>query len=215
MIRSGERGCGLLLRAVRTVIPTSQYSYKLKSNPFVTVPLLRGEQSLGALHIELFERQLPKTVDNFLRLLRRYEGNRVYRIWPGMYLESGDVTKDDGTGGESARGLRVRDESFEILHDSFGVLSMVSNLNNVNSKFVVTLGPCHFFDYRYVAFGRVSKGLQALREVEKYGSEGGAPSAEIRLGRIELHEAGPVKILLADGHGHSAERDIYQPDRNY
>ena len=36
---------------------------------------------------------------------------------------------------------------------------MVSNLNDINSKFIITLGPCHFFDYRYVAFGKITKGL--------------------------------------------------------
>ena len=56
--------------------------------------------NLGAISIELFDEDAPKTVENFVTLARKgfYDGLKFHRVVPGFVVQGGDP-KGDGTGG--------------------------------------------------------------------------------------------------------------------
>lgn len=98
-------------------------------------------------------------------LLYFHRGTRFFRIIPGFIIQGGDVTHDDGSGGEciwvkEQGGWFNRffpDESFEIGHTCCGLLSMANEGPNTNqSQFFITCAPCPWLDCRNVVFGRVS-----------------------------------------------------------
>jgi cyclophilin family peptidyl-prolyl cis-trans isomerase len=72
---------------------------------------------------------VPRTADNFLALCSgdagtgtsgkalHYLNSTFHRIIPGQIIQGGDITKNDGTGGESIYGEFFDDESFLHKHD--------------------------------------------------------------------------------------------------
>ncbi|GAA6062696.1 hypothetical protein JCM10212_004754 [Sporobolomyces blumeae] len=118
---------------------------------------------------------LRKTTTNFLDLLTdskklkskrapnpplRYEGCKVFRIEDGFVAQTGDVTRQDGSGGESIYGGTFNDEK-EGLKTPFelGTIAMANSGKNSNtSQFFVTLtsDPSRLkkLTGRYVAFAR-------------------------------------------------------------
>ena len=85
-----------------------------------------------------------------------------------MYLQGGDITQGDGSGGESIYGATFGDENFERKHACAGLLSMASKGRNANtSQFFVTLAPCPQFDGKHVVFGKVVDGMDIVWKVAK------------------------------------------------
>lgn len=125
---------------------------------------------------ELYCDIAPITCHNFIELCKgftnhedrnvSYEGSKIHRVVPQVFVQGGRIKK-----GSSVYGKEFADESFSIKHDSVGILGMAkrSNLSNTNEvQFYVTLAaPLSFMNKRYVAFGRVVQGFRVFRKMEK------------------------------------------------
>ncbi|MEK0427257.1 MAG: hypothetical protein RJB11_3348, partial [Planctomycetota bacterium] len=63
----------------------------IAQNPKVLI-----ETSLGDVEIELFEKEAPKTVENFLSYVKKghYDGTIFHRIIPGFVVQGGGMTPD-------------------------------------------------------------------------------------------------------------------------
>eukprot|EP00930_Biecheleria_cincta_P041036 TRINITY_DN2810_c0_g1_i2.p1 TRINITY_DN2810_c0_g1~~TRINITY_DN2810_c0_g1_i2.p1 ORF type:complete len:376 (-),score=65.09 TRINITY_DN2810_c0_g1_i2:86-1213(-) len=129
---------------------------------------------------ELFSDIVPKTAENFRALCTgekglgesgkplHYKGTTFHRVVPGFAVQGGDTTKGDGTGGESIYGPSFEDESFDLSHDSAGLLSMANRGPNSNgSQFFVVSKACPKMDLKHVVFGRVVEGMDAVRRIEE------------------------------------------------
>jgi cyclophilin family peptidyl-prolyl cis-trans isomerase len=122
----------------------------------------------GDIHIELFAKQAPVTVNNFVFLAREgfYNNTTFHRVIGGFMAQGGDPT-GTGMGGP---GYKFRDEAgaLSLKHDSAGILSMANAGPNTNgSQFFITYGPTPHLNGKHGVFGRVTSGidiLQALRE---------------------------------------------------
>ncbi len=154
----------------------------------------------GQVIFELFASIAPKTVENFRMLCLGtavgsggkplcYRGNTVHRVIPGFMFQGGDIINENGTSGESIYGTTFPDENFFMKHSKEGVLSMANAGPNTNgSQFFVTFRACPWLDGKHVAFGQVIKGMEVVREVEKYGTNSGAT-----LKRISIVECGQIR----------------------
>lgn len=142
---------------------------------------------VGKVEIELFKDVVPRTVENFVQLLKRgrgkgYKGCKLHRIIPGFMIQGGDFELENGAGGSSIYGRYFEDENFELRHDGPGILSMANAGPNTNgSQFFITLDYTPHLDGKHVVFGRVTKGLEVLNKVARYGSESGETKETVRI----------------------------------
>merc|ERR1712194_657366 len=129
----------------------------------------------------LYQDTVPKTVENFRQLCTGENENKaltfkdspIHRLIPGFMLQGGDITKGDGTGGESIYGEKFADENLTgpdaspDTHVKRGQLSMANAGPNTNgSQFFVTFGAASHLDGKHVLFGEVINGMEVLDEIE-------------------------------------------------
>ncbi|CAE7192084.1 CYP63 [Symbiodinium natans] len=117
---------------------------------------------------ELFSDLVPKTAENFRCLCTGEKGLGEQLVVPGFAIQGGDITRGDGTGGESVYGPTFEDESFDLSHDSAGLLSMANTGPNTNSsQFFILTKAYPKLDLKHVVFGRVVEGMGTVRRIEE------------------------------------------------
>ena len=135
------------------------------------------ESTKNRVVLELFNKDLPLTSDNFFKLCTgckneegtalSYKGSLVHRISKNSFIQSGDIRID---GAKSIYGENFNDENYNIKHDSHGILGMVKKGNRKHTnecQFYITLCPLKSFDGILVAFGRVIQGYDVIEKISE------------------------------------------------
>ena len=140
----------------------------------------------GAIAIELFDEDAPKTVENFLKLARDgfYDGVVFHRIIPDFMIQGGDPT-GTGTGGP---GYTFEDE-FNDHKVERGALAMANAGPNTNGSqfFIVTTAAAPWLDGKHTVFGRVTDGMDAVDTIEQVDTDAqDKPREPVVIERIEL-----------------------------
>jgi len=136
----------------------------------------------GDFVVRLFEKEAPKTVENFVGLAEGtkpwtdpktnqqvtrpfYDGLIFHRVIDGFVIQGG-CPMGNGMGGP---GYRFPDEFGKGLkHTQAGILSMANAGPNTNgSQFFITLGPTPHLDNRHAIFGEVVEGLDVVKKIGK------------------------------------------------
>ena len=93
------------------------------------------ETSLGTIKIRLFPDYVPKTVENFVGLVKEgyYDGITFHRVINDFMIQGGDPT-GTGSGGESLWGEDFEDEFCDKLNNIRGSLAMANAGVNTNSS---------------------------------------------------------------------------------
>ncbi len=140
----------------------------------------------GAIRIELFPEDAPKTVENFEDLARKgfYDGTVFHRVIPDFMIQGGDP-RGDGTGGP---GYTFEDEpnDHRIVR---GALAMANAGPNTNGSqfFIVTADECSWLDGKHTVFGRVTDGMDVVDAISKVSTGAGdRPSDPVVVERVEL-----------------------------
>ena len=123
------------------------------------------ETERGNLVLELFAKDVPVTVNNFVFLAREgfYDGSTFYRVVPDFMAQGGDPT---GTGTGSP-GYSFADEITEHTHMD-GALSMANTGPNTNScHFFITYTPQHHLDGKHSVFGQLIEGMDVLKRIKQ------------------------------------------------
>ncbi len=123
------------------------------------------ETEEGNLVLELFAKDVPTTVNNFVFLAREgfYDGTTFHRVIPGFMAQGGDPT-GTGSGGP---GYRFADEFSEHSHVA-GALSMANAGTNTNGcQFFITYAPQHHLDGVHSVFGQLVEGMDVLEKIEQ------------------------------------------------
>jgi len=119
------------------------------------------ETEKGNLLLELFAKDVPKTVNNFVFLARDgfYDGSTFHRVIPGFMAQGGDPT-GTGSGGP---GYRFEDEFTTHKHE-VGALSMANAGPDTNgSQFFITYVPVYQLDGKHSVFGQLTEGMDVLK----------------------------------------------------
>jgi len=152
----------------------------MKTFPRVFMDISVNDSKMGRIEFELFA-DTPLTSENFRCLCTgekgrglsgkqlHYEYTKIHRIVPGMFIQGGDITKENGTGGESIYGEFFEDENFIHKHDKPFVLAMSNNgaKNSNSSQFYITLTETEWMDDMSVVFGKVVSGFDTLKKLSK------------------------------------------------
>ena len=136
-------------------------------------PIAVFETNHGQFEVELYAKECPETVWNFINLAEGrqetekggnfYDGLTFHRVIEGFVIQGG-CPLGTGTGGP---GYRFQDEFHPSLrHDGEGVLSMANAGPGTNgSQFFVTLAATPHLDDRHSVFGKVTKGMDIVRKI--------------------------------------------------
>jgi peptidyl-prolyl cis-trans isomerase B (cyclophilin B) len=140
----------------------------------------------GAIELELFDEDAPKTVDNFLTLARDgfYQGITFHRVIPDFMIQSG-CPRGDGTGGP---GYEFEDEPnrHQIVR---GALAMANRGPDTNGSqfFIVTAEACPWLDGKHTVFGRVAEGMAVADRISELPRDArDRPTEPVVIDRVEL-----------------------------
>ncbi|MBF0366128.1 MAG: peptidylprolyl isomerase [Oligoflexia bacterium] len=128
------------------------------------------DTTLGEFEVELFAKECPKTVWNFINLAegrqksvrkgRYYDGLKFHRVIKNFMVQGGCP---DGTGTGTPGYYFDNEFCTELRHDKPGIVSMANAGPNTNgSQFFITMAPLKHLDGRHTVFGQVYKGLDVV-----------------------------------------------------
>ena len=138
--------------------------------------MIRFETSHGGFTVELFPKEAPVTVENFLKYVDDgfFDGTIFHRIVPGFVIQGGGLTADFANKKTRAP---IGNEAKNGLKNTRGSLSMArtSDINSATSQFFVNLKDNGFLDhgprdYGYAVFGRISDGMEVIDKIARVGT---------------------------------------------
>ncbi len=125
------------------------------------------ETSKGNIECQLFAKDAPVTVNNFVFLVREkfYDGTVFHRVIKDFMIQGGDPTAT-GTGGP---GYRFADEVKNNPHKhQVGSLSMANAGPNTNgSQFFITHVVTQWLDGKHTVFGQVTSGQDVVNAIQQ------------------------------------------------
>ena len=140
----------------------------------------------GAIDVEFFDEDTPKTVGNFVDLASKgyYDGLSFHRVIPDFMVQGG-CPKGDGTGGP---GYEFEDEQNgrPVVR---GALAMANRGPNTNGSqfFIVTAEECSWLDGKHTVFGQVTGGMDVVDEISSVPRDSrDRPRDAVTLDRVEL-----------------------------
>jgi cyclophilin family peptidyl-prolyl cis-trans isomerase len=133
--------------------------------------MVRFETTQGGFTVELFEREAPQSVANFLRYVDEgfFDGTVFHRVIPGFVIQGGGLTPDMA---QKKTHPPVRNESANGMLNERGTLSMArtDDIHSATSQFFVNLADNDFLDHRpgrygYAVFGRITDGMDVIDRI--------------------------------------------------
>ena len=123
------------------------------------------DTSKGKIVVDLFPKDAPKTVNNFVFLAREkfYDGTKFHRVIENFMIQGGDP---EGTG-RGGPGYRFEDElKNNPRKHKVGSLSMANAGPNTNgSQFFITHIATDWLDGKHTVFGQVREGQDVVNKV--------------------------------------------------
>lgn len=156
--------------------------------------------SKGEFTVELYAKEAPITVNNFVFLAREqfYDGVIFHRIIESFMIQTGDP---EGTG-RGGPGYQIKDEPGKRVPYDPGVLAMArtNRPNSAGSQFFICTGDeCGQFlnsNPVYVIFGKVKDGMETVKAIAATPVELGRgmdnvpskPTETVTINSIEIDE---------------------------
>lgn len=150
--------------------------------------IAKFETNQGNFEAELYTKDAPKTVNNFVVLSRDgfYDGLTFHRVIKDFMIQGGDP-KGDGTGDP---GYKFDDEinSHKLVK---GTLAMANSGANTNGSqfFIVTKDATDWLDGKHTAFGNVTSGLENVMKIQDLPvGENDKPNEAVIINKITIEE---------------------------
>ncbi len=141
----------------------------LAANPKVEI-----KTSLGAVVIELYPENAPKTVENFLQYVKDgfYDGTIFHRVIPGFMAQGGGFTPNF-----QQKPVRpaIRNEAGNGLRNAIGTVAMArtADAHSATAQFFINVSDNDFLDFKspddkgygYTVFARVASGMDVVQKM--------------------------------------------------
>ena len=135
-------------------------------------PVVLMETSLGTVKIELFPKQAPVTVKNFLAYVKDgfYSGTTFHRVIPGFMIQGGGFTADLRLKPTKAP---IRNEADNGLKNDRGTIAMArtANPDSASSQFFINVVNNNGLNrpmpdgHGYAVFGKVIAGMDVVDKI--------------------------------------------------
>ena len=130
-------------------------------------PRVRIQTTAGDMVVELFEKEAPVSVQNFLAYVREgfYEGTIFHRVIKGFVIQGGGLEPSGRQKkGKSPIKLEI---NYPTLKHWNGALSMArtSDPNSATSQFYICHGAQGGLDKNYAVFGIVREGMNVVEKI--------------------------------------------------
>lgn len=151
--------------------------------------------SKGTFTIELFAKDAPKTVNNFVFLSKQGFYNDVifHRIMESFMIQTGDP-QGTGMGGP---GYQFEDEKTDYKYEP-GIVAMANSGTNTNGSqfFICTGADSDFLNSQpnYTIFGKVTKGMDVVKQIAATPVEADArgelstPTETVQIKEVKITE---------------------------
>ncbi len=139
-------------------------------------PLVLMETSLGNVKLELFEKEAPISVANFLEYVKNghYNGTIFHRVIAGFMIQGGGFTADFKQKPTSAP---IKNEATNGLKNDRGTLAMARTgiVDSATAQFFINVINNDFLNnrdtspqgYGYAVFGKVVDGMDVVDKIAK------------------------------------------------
>jgi len=124
------------------------------------------DTSKGTIQIELAVLDAPRTVANFVSLVRKnyFRGVQLHRVVPDFVVQDGDPRGD----GEGGPGYTIRDEINQRPYLRGAVGMALDWADTGGSQFFITHSPQPHLDGRYTVFGQVVAGMDVVDRLQQW-----------------------------------------------
>ena len=129
--------------------------------------LVKMDTTKGMIELELNPEYAPKTVNNFVFLVREgyYDGIKFHRVITDFVIQGGDPT-GTGAGGP---GYKFEDEvrGNPLKHETNSISMANAGPNTNGSQFFITHSPQPHLDGKHTVFGKVVSGADVVDSIRQ------------------------------------------------
>ena len=151
------------------VLKTPDYNHPMDWTLFQTIgdtSMISVKTTRGNILLELYKRQAPASVCNFIGLLREgfFNGRVFHRIVPNFVIQTG-CPRGDGYG---SLDYSIRSELPQCYYNRSGLVGMASaGRHTEGTQWFITHSATPHLDGRYTLFGRVTDGMDVVNSMEQ------------------------------------------------
>ena len=139
-------------------------------------PKVLLETSMGNIKLELFEKDAPLTVANFLTYVDEghYDSTIFHRVIPGFMIQGGGFTPDMN---QKATREPIKNEAKDAGSNTRGTIAMARTMivDSATCQFFINTVDNDFLNYKnsspqgfgYCVFGHVIEGMDVVDKIEK------------------------------------------------
>ena len=160
------------------------------------------ETSKGAITLELYPDDAPKTVDNFLRYARwgHYDGTIFHRVIPDFMIQGGGFTSEMK---QKLTEMPIENEADNGLKNNRGTVAMArtQDPHSATAQFFINTKNNTFLNHKsktpkgwgYTVFGKVVKGMDVVDAISKVetgtkGSMSNVPVEPVVITKMTIKE---------------------------
>jgi peptidyl-prolyl cis-trans isomerase B (cyclophilin B) len=158
---------------------------------------VRLETEAGTIEIEMLPEGAPRTARNFLNLVAAgaYDTTTFSRVVRNFVIQGGNLsTRAELTPELAARSRRtIPDEPNSVKHVR-GIVSMArpDRPDGATTNFFILVGNASHLDGTFAAFGRVTKGMDAVDAINRAAVAGETPLTPVRIGSAAVFACAPA-----------------------
>jgi cyclophilin family peptidyl-prolyl cis-trans isomerase len=144
------------------------------AEPIARNPIVLMETSMGNVKLELFAKEAPISVKNFLDYVNRgfYDGAIYHRVIPNFMIQGGGFTTDLK---QKQTHPPIRNEADNGLKNRAGTIAMARTMvvDSATAQFFINVADNAFLNHRnktpqgygYAVFGKVLEGMDVVNKI--------------------------------------------------